>query len=81
MSKIDLPEKLQTYLLEQQNEGRAVIGTTGFDDFVWIIPSVHSTKSEPWITYISWYEGAKDYNLVNITGKAAKELLKELNRD
>lgn len=71
----EYPKKLVDYLTEQEAEGSTII-TTHADDAAtfFVIP----TGLTEWVTVVQWYEGMRDFSLVNINGKAFSVLKKTI---
>lgn len=74
---MNIPKQLAEYLQEQMDKGKEVLFTNNFDENVAII--LEAVSNEPWVVYCTWYDGADDYTLCNISGKAFETLKKILN--
>ena len=74
---MNIPKQLGEYLQEQIDEGKEIIFTCTYDDNVAII--LEPVPSKPWVVYCTWYDGADDYTLCNISSKAFETLKKVLN--
>jgi len=76
----DIPKGLREYLTENIDQGNEVITTITEDGYAWVInPGLNN-----WVVFIEWYEGCKDYNIVNITGNAfsiVERMMKEVKHE
>jgi hypothetical protein len=69
------PTKLANYLYDQSMEEAEIFTSPIMDGTLWmIVPKM----SMPWVTLISWYDGEKDFNMINLNEKGLDRLVKVL---
>lgn len=72
------PKALVDYLTERESEGSEIFTTQCEDGTMWIIKT---NGLENWYILISWYEGDRDYNMVNLCGKSVSRLRRVFDED
>ena len=72
----EYPNDLVNFLVEQESDGNEIITTQIEDGTMWIIPQRGLSE---WVIVITWYEGQKDYQMINVCGKGYKRLKNVLN--
>jgi hypothetical protein len=74
-TKKGYPTKLTDYLYDQDMEGAEIFTSPIMDGTLWMIVPKMST---PWVTLITWYDGAKDFDIINLNEKGLDRLVKVL---
>jgi hypothetical protein len=69
------PTKLTVYLYEQDLEGCEIFTSQITDGTLWmIVPKCPGN----WVTLITWYDGEKGFNMINLNEKGLDRLIKVL---
>lgn len=70
------PTKLTDYLYEQGMDRSEIFTSPITDGTLWMIVPKGCDK---WVTLVSWYDGEKDFDLINLNERGLDRLLKILN--